>query len=291
MDGEGGDPPLAGRLGPLQDEQDPERFGRDARMLLADAGPGSVETRVRVTAGVVRLGPRAGDAFCAELLRGVPALARAGRAADGRAVRADALTLVAQSPAPATSLTTPALFNPLVAEAVELIRTERGASAPGGGARLTVRCERGFRVLGLRTEARSFLTDTAGQLPTAADPAALRAAAGGSWPDAARTRLAGAGMRPVAGQTGEAGRIAALVRAAVLDPPAGPLNNSYSRLVAEFAATAGRLPPPEAKQRLEEGLVKSARPPDTFTTATQYSRYHLMILEAAVLGLPAPKDF
>jgi hypothetical protein len=48
-----------------------------------------------------------------------------------------------------------------------------------------------------------------------------------------------------------------------------------------------RLAPTEAKKRLEELFTKLAKVPDTYTTATHYSRYHLMILEAAVLGLTA----
>jgi hypothetical protein len=94
-----------------------------------------------------------------------------------------------------------------------------------------------------------------------------------------------AGVRQTAGQDVEAAKLFALVRDAVLDPPAGERGISYYRLVAEYATACGRLPPAEAKKRLEELLTKLAKVPDTYTTATHYSRYHLMILEAAVLGL------
>src|SRR5262245_1787565 len=100
-----------------------------------------------------------------------------------------------------------------------------------------------------------------------------------------RLKKAEAGVRRVAGQDAEAGKILALVRDAVLDPPAGQLGISYYRLVAEYAAACGRLQPAEAGKRIEEALAKLGRVPDTYTTATHYSRYHLMILEAAVLGL------
>ncbi|MDB5307804.1 MAG: hypothetical protein JWO38_2006 [Gemmataceae bacterium] len=286
----GTDEPILGKLGALQDEQDPERFGRGARIILKESGSGSVETRVRVTAGLIRLAPRAGEPFCVELLKLVPALARTGREAGGQAVRDGVLTLVEQALALATSLKKPELLKPLVAEAVALIRTERGGVAVSAVARLTVRCERGFRVQGLRTEAAAFLTDTAGKLPTAADVATLRTA-GESWADAARARLAEAGVRQAAGQDAEAAKICAVVREIVLDPPAGPLGSSYYRLLAEYSSACGRLPLAEAKKRLEEILVKSARVPDTFTTATHYSRYHLMIVEAAVLALSAGDDF
>jgi hypothetical protein len=55
--------------------------------------------------------------------------------------------------------------------------------------------------------------------------------------------------------------------------------------VAEYAAACGRLAPADAKKRLEELITKLDKVPDTYTTATHYSRYHLMILEAVVLGL------
>lgn len=191
----------------------------------------------------------------------------------------------------AATLKKPELFGPLVAEAVELIKTERGEAAPGVVARLTVRCERGFRTMRLRAEADAFLKHVAGRLPEAADGAALRAAAGNNWPEAARARLAEAGVRQVAGQDSEAGKLLALVRDVVLDPPAGTLGMPYYRLVAEYAAACGRLPPADAKRRLREVFVKLARVPNTYTTATHYSRYHLMILEAAVLGVAATDDY
>jgi hypothetical protein len=82
-------------------------------------------------------------------------------------------------------------------------------------------------------------------------------------------------------------KILALVNEAVLDPPTEDRGISYYRLVAEYAAACGRLAPAEARKRLEELFTKLAKVPDTYTTATHYSRYHLMILEAAVLGLTA----
>jgi hypothetical protein len=285
----GADDPLVGRLGPLQDEQDPERFGRDARRLLKDAESASVETRLRVATRLVALGPRAGEVFCVDLLKGVPELARAGRKAGGESVQAGTVALVEQSLSLAASLKKPELLKPLVAEAVELIKAERGDFALSVIARLTVRCERGFRVMGLRAEAKGFLADIAAKLPTATDAPALRTAGGKSWPDAARSRLAEAGVRRLAGQDVEAGKILALVRDAVLDPP-DPPGVSYYRLVAEYASACGRLPPEDAKKRLEELLGKVGKVPDTYTTATHYSRYHLMILEALVLGL-TPNDF
>ena len=71
-------------------------------------------------------------------------------------------------------------------------------------------------------------------------------------------------------------------------------NRAYAGLVlafglawAEYTAACGRLAPAEATERLEELFTKLAKVPDTYTTATHYSRYHLMILEAPVLGLTA----
>lgn len=284
------DDPLLARLGPLQDEQNPERFAKDARKLLKDLGEGSLETRLRVTTRLLALAPRAGDAFCAELLKGVPDLIRAGRKADGESLRAGTVALTEQALAQAAGLKTPELFRPLVAEAIELIKTERSAAAPGVIARLTIRCDRGFRVMNLRDEAKAFLKDTAGKLPDAADAKDLRDAAGKGWPDAARTRLAEAGIRSSAGQGAEAAKILALVNEVVLDPPTEDRGISYYRLVAEYAAACGRLSPAEARKRLEELFTKLAKVPDTYTTATHYSRYHLMILEAVVLGLTA-NDF
>jgi hypothetical protein len=281
----GADDPLVGRLGPLQDEPDPERFGRDAGKLLKDTSAGSVETRLRVMARLAALAPRAGDAFGIELLKSIPELIRAGSKVDGEPARAGTVALVEHSLALAASLKKPELFKPLVAEVIELIGTERGTSAPGTITRLTVRCEEGFRVMGLRDAAKAFLKDTAGILPDTTDAAAIRVAAGKSWPDVARARLAEAGLRRIAGQGAEADKSVALVRNALLDSSADERGLSYYRLVAEYAAAGGRLAPAEAKMVLEELLTKLAKVPDTYTTATHYSRYHLMILEAAVLGL------
>src|SRR5205823_1884958 len=89
--------PLVARLGPLQDEQDSEQFAKDARKLLKDIGEGTLETRLRVTTRLLALAPRAGDAFCAELLKGVPELARDARKADAEAVRSGASVLVEQA--------------------------------------------------------------------------------------------------------------------------------------------------------------------------------------------------
>jgi hypothetical protein len=61
---------------------------------------------------------------------------------------------------------------------------------------------------------------------------------------------------------------------------------SHSRhSVSPRTPPAGADPPAEAKKRLEKLLTKLAKVPDTYTTATHYSRYHLMILEAAILGM------
>lgn len=57
----------------------------------------------------------------------------------------------------------------------------------------------------------------------------------------------------------------------------------YYRLLSGNAGACGRLPPVDERVRFQEALVKTARGPNTYTTATHYSRYHLMILEAAVL--------
>jgi hypothetical protein len=119
------------------------------------------------------------------------------------------------------------------------------------------------------------------------DALALRKEAGKSWPDAARAVLAEAGMRRVFGQNKEADNLLGLVRDAVLDPPTGPLSFSYYRLVSEYAAACARLPQQDAKRRLAELLAKLPRIPNTYTTKTHFSRYHLMILEALVLGLTA----
>jgi hypothetical protein len=154
-------------------------------LLLKDAGSGALETRLRVTTRLLALAPRAGATFCAELLKGVPDLIREGRKADGESVRAGTVALTEQALALAAGLKKQELFKPLVAEVVELIKVERGTAAPATIARLTVRCERGFRVLSLRDEAKSFLKDTAGKLPDAIDAKTLRDAAGKSWPDAA----------------------------------------------------------------------------------------------------------
>jgi hypothetical protein len=283
----GFDDPLMARLGPLQDEQNPERFAKDARKLLKDAGEGSLETRLRVTARLLALAPRAGDAFCAEVLKNIPDLIREGRKADGESLRAGTVAIAEQALALAAGVKKPELFRPLAVEAVELIKTEHGAAAPGVIARLTIRCDRGFRVMNLRDEAKAFLKDTAGKLPDASDAKSLRGAAGKSWPDAARTRLAEAGIRSSAGEGTEASKILALVREIVLDPRTEDRGISYYRLVAEYAAACGRLAPMEAKKRLVELFTQLGKVPDTYTTATHYSRYHLMILEAAVLGLTA----
>jgi hypothetical protein len=281
----GADDPLVARLAPLQDEQDPERFAKDARKLFKDAESSSLETRLRVTTRLAALGPRAGEGFCVELLKGVPGLIREGRKTDVDPTRAGTVALAEQALALAAGLKKPELFKPLVVEAVELIKTERGASRPGTVARLTIRCERGFRVMGLTDEAKAFLKDTAGRLPDAADAVALQTASGKSWADAARTRLAEAGVRRVAGQDAEAAKILVLVREVVLDPPADDRGLAFYRLVAEYAGACGRLTPSDGRKGLGELFTKLGKVPDTYTTATHYSRYHLMILEAVVLGL------
>jgi cellulose synthase operon protein C len=283
----GSDDPLVGRLGLLQDELEPEQFEREARKLLKEIAASSVETRLRVTGRLAALAPRAGDAFGAELLKGVPELVRVGWKAEGESMRAYAVSLAEHSLTLATNLKKPDLFKPLVAEVIELIGTAQDVSATGVIARLTIRCEHGFRVMVLRDAAKAFLKDTAGKLPNPADAAAIRATAGKSWPEAARTLLAEAGMRQVAGQGAEAEKILALVRDALLRSSTVEGGISYYRLVAEYAAAAGRLGPVEAKKVLEEVLTKLTKVPDTYTTSTHYSRYHLMILEAAVLGLTA----
>jgi hypothetical protein len=145
--------------------------------------------------------------------------------------------------------------------------------------------------MGLRDAAKMFLEDTAGKLPEAADVAVLRAAGGRSWPDSARTLLANAGIRRLAGQSNETEKSIALVHDAVLDQAAVGLGISYYRLVAEYAGVCARMAPGERKKRLEELFMKLAKVPDTYTTATHFSRYHLMILEAAVLGLTEDCDF
>lgn len=279
--------PLVHRLAPLQAEQDPEQFGKDARKLLKDAVAASLKTRLRVTARLLALASRAGDAFCIELLKGVPELVREARKVDGESVHAGTIAVAEQAIMLATGLKKPELFKPVVTEAVELIKTERGASAPGTIARLTIRCERGFRVMNLRDEAKAFLKDTEGKLPDATDAKTLRGTAGKSWPDAARARLAEAGIRRIAGQDAESAKIFALVKEVVFDSSAVDRDISYYRLVAEYAAACGRLTPAEAKKQLEELFTKLAKVPDTYTTATHHSRYHLMILEAAVLGVTA----
>ena len=71
-----------------------------------------------------------------------------------------------------------------------------------------------------------------------------------------------------------------------------PENRAYADLILAYGlARAGT--PDQAKTllRIEEVLVKIGRVPDTYTSATHYSRYHLMILEAAVLGLSGSDDF
>jgi hypothetical protein len=285
-----GDDPLVARLGPLQDEADPERFTRDAQKLLKDAASASAETRLRITTRLAALGPRAGEPFCIEVLKIVPELIRIARKDNSDSLRREGVALVEQSLTLAAVLKKPELFKPLVTETVDLMKMQEGETTTATIARLTTRCEQGFRVMGLKDEAGAFLKDTAGKLPDATDAESLLKVAGKSWADAARTRLAEAGIRHVASQEAEATKLLTLVRDVVLDPPATDRGFAYYRLVSEYGAACGRLAPAEAKKRLEELFTKLPKVPDTYTTATHYSRYHLLILEAVVLSLVEASD-
>jgi hypothetical protein len=57
-------------------------------------------------------------------------------------------------------------------------------------------------------------------------------------------------------------------------------------LACSYVAAVGQGPQEEAFTRMKELLEKMAPLPDSFTTASHYSRLHLMVIEAIVLAFP-----
>jgi len=247
------------------------------------------EERLVVLARALSLSTRVSEAFTGELLgRVLPTLDAAKEAKAPTEWQAQAV-LLERAVLLAADQGRQDLMKELAGHSFARLKvglTENRLEQTGGLAGQTLR---GLRKLGMRQEAERLLATLVADMPDREGLTRLRDQYGDRWPAALGALLGLASGQLYLGQKEGADPILSEAKALLLplrdrsERPLGPV--ARARLASAYAAALGQGPAEMAVAQFEELLEKMDKLTDTFTTATHYSKLHLMMLEAMVLAI------
>jgi hypothetical protein len=261
-----------------------ELQSRLTRLLPAGRMPGSSPSDMPVLAAALDLAPRIGEAFAREVLGRVePALDATPGMVEQAALLEKGLLLAAH-------FDQTQQVQALVARFHQMLASAQGAGSVQGLESLAGQCFRGLRKFGMR-DAIGRLLEQVAELIRLAEPQAVQAAGRSSAagrapanPHTLKLLLHVAAGWYYFGQNDRAKPIVDQVRHRLFQgDPLAP--KEQADLACAYIAALGQAPVEVALQRLEELFHRLARIPDSFTTATHYSRLRLDVVEAMVLAV------
>jgi hypothetical protein len=279
-------------LAALEDVRDKAELEKGIRRLL-QVGAKKPEEGLIALSQALSLSTRVGEAFTAELLgRVVPALdavkdARAAEEWQAQVILLERAVLLAADQGNrdlVKDLAGRSFARLKMALAEDRLEQTRG---------LAGQTLRALRRLGLRQETARLLATLVGDLPDRQALARMRGRYGNRWPAALLALVELASVRLYLGQGEDGAPTLVAARVLLLPPgdntPAQPLAHvARARLASTYATALGQGPAEAAVTGLEDLLKKMDRLTDTFTTATHYSKLHLLVIEAMALGIDPP---
>jgi hypothetical protein len=253
--------------------------------------------RVHLLSYALPLAPRVGESLTAQLLELVlPALdAAPPPAASDPVALVEQAELLERSLFFAAHFDHPDLVRAFVDRLVQLMRAHPGPTVLEVAGPLVRQSLRSLRRLGLRDEAQRMLGEITELVFRGRTLTRLKDEDAGQWPQTLSilVQLA-AGWLSYEGQD-RALPILNEARTAILRSEAWISSKDHLRyvaLVCAYITALGQMPVNDAVARVEELLTpgKLSKLPNSQTSATHYSRFHLNIVEAVVLAL-ANDDF
>src|SRR5581483_4674115 len=280
----------------LPDVRDRRQLGDRVAKLVDQSAKGRLpETRLRVLAESLTLAARVGEELSGRLLAQVAPALDAVPATQDPIVLANEALLLERAIFFAGHYGRPELVQAFADRLGRLLQAPSGKMVLEPLGRLVGETFRSLRKLGLKDTTDRLMQQIAAAALGGQSIEQAQARAGRDWPETLRLLLHLAGgwlyfdrpdqARPVL----DAARPLSLAGA---KPPHPTPPLAYVPLVTTYIAAAGQAPQDEALGRIEE-LFSSGRMmtlPNTFTTSTFYSRFHLNVVEAVVLAL-ANEDF
>jgi hypothetical protein len=281
----------------LTDVRDRREIAARVPALIQQAGRGSrtPEVRLRILSDALALAPRAGEALAVDLLMRVgPALDALTDGRDPSVLKQQAV-LLEQALVCAAHFDRSDFLPAFTSRLLGLMTGSVSGEVLEAIAAVVGQSLRSLRKLGLRDETERLLDKLAGAVLRGQSVEEVKVRDARSWPEVLRILLHLAsgwmesdGADHARAILDEARRFVASEgrRVSARDW------QTYVSVVEGYLSAARHLPPQEALARIEDVLSpgRMNRLPNTLTTNGYYSRFHLQVIEAAVLAL-ASEEF
>src|SRR5262245_27637866 len=280
-------------LSDLGNQKDPSRL-EDSIKKLIRSHP-SAGDRLLVFAEAVQLAPRVGEDFAVALVRQVPAvLDSAGTITSTpeflAGMREKQTQLLERSLFLAGHYDRTELVQTLFARFLAYVQARSGQEMYDTINKIARECLRSLRKLGLKDEISRFLTQMTDLVVQGKTLPVLRNTSGAAWPDVlgALVHLAEGWLffggydkakpfldeaRTTLFENAKAGKDRALKA------------DKVTKLAQTYVTALGQGPVDEALNRIEELFQKLERLPNSYTTASHFSRLHLNVIEDVVRSL------
>jgi hypothetical protein len=272
---------------------DPGRLRDRIRVLFGelDRRKAAPELRVRCLVECLSLAPRAGEKFAADLVRLVPKVLDAVAApADADGV-SDQARILERALFLAGHFDQADLIPGLVERFERLLRSLKGELLAAAINLAAGQCLRSLRKLGMRDTIHELLALMQVLVTQGKTLAQLRGRPMGVWYPDLQSLVHVAGGWLYFGLTDKAMPILDEARQALVNPDPALRNalavNSkhYAHLAQAYAAALGQGPVDLTLARMQELFLKMHPLPNSYSSAQYYSRFHLNIVEDAVLAL------
>jgi FtsH ternary system domain X7 len=268
-----------------------QRIGKLVRNGAKDKQ--SPELRAHVLGQVLPLAPRVGEEFTGELLQLVPAALEAVASSTHPEAPTYQATLLQRAFFQAAHFDRRELVEMLANRFVTMLRSKSGKSLHELIDRVGGQTLGSLRKVGMKDEIQRLFAQMAEQVLGGQSLEKLRAKHRADWSEAVRALLRLAEGWFYFGTVDAAEPFLNEARLLLLETAGVGKNPSYleyAKLACTYAAVLGQAPVDMALARIEEMFKKMAALPNTFTTATHYSRLHLNVVEAVVLAIVS-EDF
>lgn len=266
-----------------------ELHGRIEKILKEGSkGRQTAEDRILILNETIPLAPRIGEEFTSKLLLLVPSAIDALNKASEEKLTDSLCKLLEKSLFQAAHFDRTELVQLLTQKFTNLLRTKTGKTLHTVIDLLAGQCLRSLRKLGMRDEIHKLLNVMSDQLIQGKSLAQLRAVNPRDWHETVRALLQLSGGWLYFGEVDKA--IPFLDEAHhVLFEDAELIKHKqfqeYTKLARTYATVLGLGPVDMALARIEELFKRMAKLPNSFTTATHYSRFHLNIVEDVVMAI------
>lgn len=281
-------------LADLANIKDPPRLEAEIKKLVK-AHQSSPDSRLHVFAEAVPLAPRVGEEFAVALVQQVPAVLDAANRVTGTpdyvgTLREKQTQLLERSLFLAAHYDRTELVQTLFGRFLDFVRARGGTEMYDAINKVARECLRSLRKLGLKTEIERFLTRMTDLVVQGKSLPALQATAGAAWPDVLRSLLHLAEGYLFFGSFAQARPFLDAAQTTILEngkagKDKGLKPQQLADLVRTYITALGQGPVDEALNRIEHLFKHLEKMPNTYTTATHFSRLHLNIVEEVVRSL------